>query len=166
MATYVERVNASGKKKIKAIARCWVKGKQVNKTKSFDFEDQDQAVQWAESMEAKMKQSKIGIAQSELGHQAGDDVMPMAIFIEERVIALQRVLKALPRHGSAATFNTLTLICYFRKRSDQGATLEDIAGEKKALKSLIIECTGGEWRRGNIVEVAFEAALCEGIVFK
>lgn len=166
MATYVERTNASGKKKIKAVARCWVKGKQVNKTKSFDIEDRDQAVHWAESMEKKMKQSKIGLAQSELGRQSGDDVKPIGRLVECRVIALQRLIKALPLHVTPATLNTVALICYFRKRSEQGATLEDIAEEKKALKTLIVEFTGGEWRRGNIVEVAFEAALCEGALFK
>lgn len=166
MATYVERTNASGSKKIKAIARCWVKGKQVNKTKSFNIEDRDQAIHWAESMEEKMKHSKIGLAQRELGRKSGDDVKPFGKIIDQRVIALQRMRKALSIHVTPATLNTHALIGYFRRRSEQSVTLEEIAEEKKALKSLIVEFCGGESRRGNIVEVAFEAALCEGAFFK
>ena len=165
MATYVERTNKSGNKKIKAIARCWVKGKQVNKTKSFPLHEKHLAIEWAEGIEAKMRDVKTNQAQG-AGRYTGDEVKPFSELLLERREAIQRIENAFSLHVSIITINTSSLIEYFKKRADQGGTLEEVVVEKKVLKLLIAELTGDEVKRGNMVETAYDAALCDGVFFK
>ena len=167
MPTYVERTNASGGKKVKAIARCWDNGRQVTRTKTFNINERHLAEQWAEGIEAKMQKAKALSTVQVNDASLEDDVLPLRKVLGRRIDAMQNIRSIISGKITIATINMGVLIDYFQKRAGMEATAFEIHEEKKLLKDLIVEYAGdSQQKRGNMVETAYDAALCDGIVFK
>ena len=62
MPTYIERTGADGLIRVKALARVWVNGKQVNRVKTFHRKDgrdyKERAEAWASKTESELKAKK------------------------------------------------------------------------------------------------------------
>ena len=177
MATFQTRQTRGGKKKIKAIARIRLNGKQINRTRTF--EDWSEAKSWAADTESLLKAEKVreiyGILPDP--NSLEDHVPNVKVEMPEQpsagttlgeVISQHlQLLTPIQRHLSdvrLAFINTSTLIGYFMARSQERASRNDIEAESVVLRELVSQQETGS-KRANIVSLAFEAACADGAEF-
>ena len=183
MATFQNKTGADGTQRIKAIARVWLNGKQVNKIKTFSEKDSDDYEQeargWAEQVENNLKaekarllyQSTAGALALEQGTELKLNITPLqGKTMGDYLIQLKEATEQLYSQfghielGRAVQINTNQVWKYIMNRYESQASQQQLDTELQLLRDLTLKLNPNQ--KTDIVSLAFQAAQADGAEFK
>ncbi|MGI9280019.1 MAG: hypothetical protein ACR2PX_10380 [Endozoicomonas sp.] len=182
MATFQNRTGADGTRRVKAIARVWLNGKQVNKIKTFSEKDGDDYEQeargWAEQVENNLKaekarllyQSTAGASALEQGTELKLNITPLqGKTLGDYLIQLKEATEQLYSQfghielGKSVQINTNQVWKYIMSRYEVKASKQQIESELQLLRDLILQLNPSQ--KTDIVGLALQAAQADGADF-
>ena len=182
MATFLNRTDADGTRKVKVLARVWLNGKQINKIKTFSERDgsdyEQQAKKWAEQTEQAMKAEKAKLLyHSTAGSVPDQTTAELKLIVSEQqgisladyFFSLTEAIGHLSTHFGEVSLrgitaiNTNTVWKYIMCRHEEKANQQAIETELQLLRSLISQLNPEQ--KSDIVSLAFQAAQADGADF-
>ena len=179
MPTYIERTGADGLVRVKALARVWVNGKQVNRVKTFYRKDgrdyKERAEAWASKMESELKAKKARLVYekslvTEFSEEdilwmknldGGDDKTISDMFMHS--IAMMNNIMRFMGEAQLNRVNVSTIMTFILGRHGEAASKKQIEAELQLLKSLISQHCPDQ--KADIIGIAYQAAQADGAVF-
>ena len=183
MATFQHRTGANGTRRVKAIARVWLNGKQVNKVKTFSEKDSNDYEQearcWAEKTENTLKAEKAKLLyQSTAGVSAqqecedlklkitplqGNTVGDYLVQFKDATEQLNTQFGHIELGKSSVKISTNQVWTYIMHRHEAKASKQQINTELQLLRDLISQLNPNQ--NTDIVSLALQAAQADGASF-
>lgn len=179
MPTYIENTGTDGSARVKALARVWVNGRQINRVKTFYRKDgrdyKERAKAWADQIESELKAKKARLVYEKSlvtefseddiawmkNLEGGDDKTISDMFMYS--IAMMNNIMRFMGEAKLNRVNVSNIMTFILGRHGEGASKKQIEAELQLLKYLIAQHCPDQ--KADIVDIAYQAAQADGADF-